>query len=189
MQYINNYNWKGIKFPTGENIHKSDYNHKPQHIVDLLMITHNQNNWHYLTIKNMKRLIRGVAPNHHGDLFCRNCMHSYHTENALKKHERLCTNHDYCKIIMPKPSKNILESKSNDKSLHIPHTIYTDLEVILEKIQSCQPNLENSYTENKNVHIEKSNHYHIGNEEFIYDKENEEYCEYCFCKRSLSLHR
>ena len=34
---------------------------------------------------------------------------------------------------MPKPSKNILEFKSNDKSLHIPHTIYTDLEVILEK--------------------------------------------------------
>ena len=90
---------------------------------------------------------------------------------------------------MPKPSKNILEFKSNDKSLHIPHTIYTDLEVILEKIQSYQPNLENSYTEDKNVHIEKSNHCHIGNEEFIYDKEKEEYREYCFCKRSLSLHR
>ena len=54
MQYINNYNWKGIKFPAGENIHKSDYNHKPQHIVDLLMITHNQNNWHYLNKKHEK---------------------------------------------------------------------------------------------------------------------------------------
>ena len=81
----------------------------------------------------MKRLIRGVTSNHHGDFFCRNCMHSYRTENALKKHERLCTNHDYCEIIMPEPSKNILEFKSNEKSLHMPHTIYADLEVILKK--------------------------------------------------------
>ena len=181
MPYINNYNWKKINFPSGQKdwktfernnkdialnifsahttdkklnlIRKSDYNHKRQHIVDLLMITDNQNNWHYLTIKNMKRLIRGVTSNHHGDFFCRNCMHSYRTENALKKHERLCTNHDYCEIIMPKPSKNILEFNSNDKSLHMPHTIYADLEVILKKIQSCQPNLENSYTEDKKVPI------------------------------------
>ena len=181
MPYINNYNWKKINFPSEQKdwktfernnkdialkifsahptdkklnlIRKSDYNHKRQHIVDLLMITDNQNNWHYLTIKNMKRLIRGVTSNHHGDFFCRNCMHSYRTENALKKHERLCTNHDYCEIIMPKPSKNILEFNSNDKSLHIPHKIYADLEVIFEKIQSCQPNLENCYTGDKNVHI------------------------------------
>ena len=117
MQYINNYNWKDIKFPTGQKgwktfernnkdialnvfsahltdekfnlICKSDYNRQHQHIVDLLMITHSQNNWHYLTIKNMKRLIRGVTSNHQGDFFCRNCMHSYPTESAPKKHEQL----------------------------------------------------------------------------------------------------
>ena len=160
MPYINNYNWKKINFPSGQKdwktfernnedialnifsahptdkklnlIRKSDYNYKHQHIVDLLMITDNQNNWHYLTIKNMKRLIRGVTSNHHGDFFCRNCMHSYRTENALKKHERLCTNHDYFEIVMPKPSKNILKFNSNDKSLHMPHVIYADAEVILK---------------------------------------------------------
>ena len=181
IPYISNYNWEDIKFPTGQKawktfernnndialnvfsahttdkklnlMRKLDYNHKRQHIVDLLMITANQNNWHYLTIKNMKRLFRGVTSNHHGDFFRRNCMHSYRTENALKKHERLCTNHDYCEIVMPKPSKNILEFKSNDKSLHMPRIIYADLEVILKKIQSCQPNPENSYTEKKNVHM------------------------------------
>ena len=115
VPYISNYNWKDIKFPTEQKdwktfernnkdialnmfsthptdkkltlIRKSDYSHKCQYIVDLLMITDNQNNWHYITIKNMKRLIRGVTSNHHGDFFCRNCMHSYRTENALKKHE------------------------------------------------------------------------------------------------------
>ena len=114
--YISNYNWKDINFPAGQKdwktfernnkdialnifsahpndkklnlIRRSDCNHKRQHIVDLLMITGNQNNWHYLAIRNMKRLTRGVASNHHGDLFCRNCMLSYHTENALKKHKK-----------------------------------------------------------------------------------------------------
>ena len=97
IPYINNYNWKKISFPSGQKdwktfernnedialnifsahttdkklnlIRKSDFNHKRQHIVDLLMVTDNQNNWHYLTIKNMKRLIRGVTSNHHGDFF------------------------------------------------------------------------------------------------------------------------
>ena len=67
--------------------------------------------------------------------------------------ERLCANHDYFEIVMPKPSKNILKFNSNDKSLHMPHVIYADLAVILKKIQSHQPNPENSYTEKKNVHI------------------------------------
>ena len=117
------------------------------------MITGNENNWHYLTIKNMKRLIRGVTSNNHGDIFCRNCMHSYCTENSLKKHERICINDDYCELIMPELNKNILKFKYDKKSLHMPNVIYPVLEVILKKIQSCQPNLENSYAEKKNVHI------------------------------------
>ena len=113
--YINNYNSKDIKFPAGQKdwktferdnkdiavntvsahstekkinlIRKSDYNRKRQNIIDLLIITDNLNNWHYFTIKNMKRLIRGVTSNNHGDYFRRNCMHSYRIEKALKKHE------------------------------------------------------------------------------------------------------
>ena len=99
------------------------------------------------------RLIRGPISSHHGDFLCRSCIHSYRTENALNKQQRLCTNHDYCETIMPTPNKNILEFKSNKKSLHIPHIIHADLEVILKKIQSCQPDPENSYTQKKNVHI------------------------------------
>ena len=54
---------------------------------------------------------------------------------------------------MPELNKNILKIKSDEKSLHMPNVIYPVLEVILKKIQSCQPNLENSYTEKKNVDI------------------------------------
>ena len=97
------------------------------------MITENQNNWHYLAIKNIKRLIRGVTSIHHGDFFCRNCMLSYRTENALKRHKRLCLNHDQSEIVMPTCDKNILKFKSNEKSLHMPHTMYGDLETITKR--------------------------------------------------------
>ena len=179
--FINNYNWKDISFPAEQNhwkifernnkdialnifsanptekeiniIRRSEFNNKRKHIVDLLIITDNENNWHYVAIKNMSRLIGGVTSDNHGDFFCRNCMHSYRTKNALKKHERLCNNHNHCETIMPKPGKNILKFRSYDKSTHIPHIIYADLEAIKKEIQSCQPNPKDSYTEKKNAHI------------------------------------
>ena len=123
------------------------------------MITGNENNWHYLTIKNMKRLIRRVTSNNHDDIFCRNCMHSYCTENPLKKHERICIDHDYCETTMPELNKNILKFKSNEKSLHMPHVIYAGPEIRLKKIQSCQPNLENSYAEKKMFIFHPVTHY------------------------------
>ena len=101
----------------------------------------------------MKILIREVTSNHHGDFFCRKSMHSYRTENTFKKHERLGLNHDHCELVMPTINKNILKFNSNEKSLHKPHTIHADLEVILQKLQPHQLNPENSYTEKKNVHI------------------------------------
>ena len=35
----------------------SKYNHKHDNQVNLLMITDNENNWHYLAIKNISRLL------------------------------------------------------------------------------------------------------------------------------------
>ena len=110
----------------------------------------------------MKKLIRGVTSNNYVDFFCRNCMHSYRTENRLKNYERLCINHhDHCETVMPKPNKNIVEFKSNEKSLHILHVIYAHLEAITKKIQSSEPNPEKSYTEKKNVYIACSYALHV----------------------------
>ena len=48
------------------------------------MITDNNENWHYLAVKSISRLFRGIASNHDGDFYCLNCMHSFRTDNALK---------------------------------------------------------------------------------------------------------
>ena len=93
-------------------IYKSQYNCKREEQVVLLMITdNNQENtpdkWHYLAVKNMSRLFRGITSNNHGDFCCFGCLHSFRTKYKLKNHERLCNNHKYCEIIMPIEDKKI----------------------------------------------------------------------------------
>ena len=86
------------------------------------MLTEHQKNWHYLIIKKMSRLTRGITSNHHGDFFCRNRMHSFRTNNTLKNHERLCLNHDQSELLMPKPKKKHFRIQIKGKV--IAHTTY-----------------------------------------------------------------
>ena len=64
------------------------------------MITDNENNWHYLAIKSISGLSRDIASTNHDDFYFLNCLHSYRTLNALKNHEKLCKNNDYCNVKM-----------------------------------------------------------------------------------------
>ena len=58
--------------------------------------------WHYLALKKISVLFTGLIPKHVGKDYCLNCLHSYRTENQLKKHYDVCNNHDYCYVEMPK---------------------------------------------------------------------------------------
>ena len=78
----------------------SKYNPKRKNQVILLMITDGKK-WHYLAVKSLLRLLRGITSNHVGDFYCLNCFHSYSTENKLKKHEKVCNDHNYCYVEMP----------------------------------------------------------------------------------------
>ena len=48
------------------------------------MITDGTTNWHYLAIKALSGLIRGITSNHNGDFYCLNCLNSYRTKSKLK---------------------------------------------------------------------------------------------------------
>ena len=63
--------------------------------------------WHYLAIKSLSALFREIASKHDGDLYCLNCFCSYSTENKLKKHQKVCKNHDYCYVEIPKEDNKI----------------------------------------------------------------------------------
>ena len=108
--------------------------------------------WHYLAVKSLSALLRGITSNNNNDFYCLNCFHSYRANNKLKKHERVCNNHDYCHLDMPNEDEKILKYNQTEKSLKVPFAVIADLEYILEKEQSCQNNLENSYTERKAKH-------------------------------------
>ena len=97
----------------------SKYNHERDNQVILLMITDDDENWHYLAVKSISRLLRGITSNHDGDFFCLNCFHSYRTKGRLKKHEKVCKDHDYCCVKIPDEDKkkyqNTIQEKSHQK--------------------------------------------------------------------------
>ena len=141
--------------------YKSKYSCKRENQVVLVMIT-NGEKWHYIALKSVRtddrfnrpirklsRLFRGITSNNHGDLFCLGCLHSFQTDNALKKYERLCGNNDYCHGEMPTENNSTLKYYHGEKLLKVPFTTFADLECLLVKQQFCQNNPNDSYTEKK----------------------------------------
>ena len=134
------------------------------------MITDNKQSdeidkWHYIALKSdsidngfnrpirsLSKLFRGITSNNNRDFYCLGCLHSFRTDNALKRHERLCNNHNYCHIEMPIRDNNTLKHNHGEKSLNVPWVIYADFECLLIKQQLCQNNPEESYTEKKSIH-------------------------------------
>ena len=53
---------------------------------------------------------------------------------------------------MPDEDNKILKYNPGEKSLKVPFIIYADLECLLKKIDTCQNNPEESYTEKKAKH-------------------------------------
>ena len=54
--------------------------------------------WHYLAVKKLFTLLRGITSKHHGDFYYLNCLHSFKTEIKLKSHGKVCKNKDFCGI-------------------------------------------------------------------------------------------
>ena len=96
------------------------------------MITDDGNRWHYLAVKNLSALLRGITSNHRGAFSCLNCFHSCRTYNKLKKHERVCNYHDYCRVEMPKEHEKI-KYLPREKSLKALFMVYSYSECLLKK--------------------------------------------------------
>ena len=121
--FINQYNWKDIDFPATSKywkkfelnneialnisyvplntrkIHvayKSKHNLTRENQIILLMIPDDEK-WHYLTVKNLSGLLRGITSNHALDFYCLNCFCAYSTKNKFEALKKICENHDYCR--------------------------------------------------------------------------------------------
>ena len=171
--FIDQYNWKEIDFPSHSkdwkkfelsnksialnilyvphntekirHAYKSKYNVKRENQVILLLITDGKK-WHYLAVKSLPALLKGITSKHDGDFYCLNCFRACTTKNRLEKHKKMCENHDYCCVKMPEEDNKILKYKHGEKSMKAPAVIYFDLECSLEKINACHDDPEKSST-------------------------------------------
>ena len=131
--------------------YKSKYNLTREKQVVLLMIS-NGENWHYLIVKNLSRLLRGITSNRDGDFYCLNCFHSYRTKNKLDATKKICKNHEYCHVEMPTKDNNIIKYNQGEKSIKLLFIVYADLECLLEKMSTCYNTPEESSTTKINKH-------------------------------------
>ena len=103
---IDKYNWKEINFPSEKDDWKKfEENNRtialnvlyaqkekiyPAYVskyklwkqVILLMIL-NGEGWHYLAVKKLSALLRGITSKHHIDFYCLNCLNFFATEKKL----------------------------------------------------------------------------------------------------------
>ena len=108
--------------------------------------------WHYLVVKNLSGLLRGITSNHKEDFYCLNYFHSYSTKNKLEARKKICENHGYCHKEMPTKNNNIIKYNHGEKSMKLPFVIHADLECLLEKMSTCINNPNESSTTEINKH-------------------------------------
>ena len=132
--------------------YKSRHNSTREKQVILLMIS-NGENWHYLIVKSLPGLFKGIASTHNEDFYCLNCFHSYRIKNKLEEHKKICKNHNYCHVEMPNEDNKIIKYNQGEKSMKLPFVIYADLEGLLEKMSTCYNNPKESSTTEINKHV------------------------------------
>ena len=145
---ISIYNWKGINYPTKkDDWKKSEKNNvtialnvlyfKKEKIYPKNVSKHNSNcekqiiilmipngeGWHYLAVKKLSPLLRGITSKHHSAFYCMNCLHSCSTEYKRESHKKVCENKDFRNAKMPSEDTKILESLINIKNLTKHHLL------------------------------------------------------------------
>ena len=133
-------------------VYKSKHNLTLEKQLILLMIS-NGENWHYLIVKNLAGLLKGITSNHKEDFYCLNCFCAYYTKNKLKEHQKICENNKYCHVEMPTKDNNIIKYNQGEKSIKLSFIIYADLECLFEKLSTCQNNQNESSTTEINKHM------------------------------------
>ena len=90
------------------------------------------------------------------DFYCLDCLPSFRAKSKLELHKRACANKDFCSVNMTSEITKLLEFNQYQKSGKTPFIIYADLECIIEKINGCTNNHENSSTTKVSKHIPSS---------------------------------
>ena len=78
--------------------------------------------------------------------FCMRCPHCFSSKNLLERHKGDCFLINGMQAIEMPAEGSKLYFKNHHKMLPVPFVIYADFEAITEKIDTCQPSNQKSYT-------------------------------------------
>ena len=121
--------------------------------MELLLITEGENK-HFVLIKDFNKFMFRQTKHEHRKYFCMYCLQCFSREDVLTEHKSNCILINGKQAIkMPKKGDKVY-FKNHHKQQSVPFVIYADFEAITEKVQSCQPNNEKSYTEAYQKHTD-----------------------------------
>lgn len=121
--------------------------------LNLLLIT-NEDKQHYLLIKDFDRFMYNQTKHEHRKHSCMYCLQCLSSEDLLSKHKTECIviNGEQA-IKMPEKGEKI-KFQNHSPQLQAPFVIYADFEAVTEKVDSCKPNDNDSYTEAYQKHTD-----------------------------------
>ena len=150
--FTDEYSWTEIDFPSNQKDWKK-----------FECFNKSIENWHYLCVKRLSALLRGISSNHNGDVYCMNCFKAFRTKSKLEVHKK-CV-----KIMITVISKCLMKKMKYLNTNKI--VIYYYLECLLEKTKE-------KYKSHKN-----QNACYICNKEFTaYDEDKNYYKAENYCK-------
>ena len=76
----------------------------------------NREGWHYLAVKELSDLFRGLFSKNNDDFYCLQYLHSFRTKRRLESHEKVCENTDFCGVVIPSEDTRILQFSQYWKS-------------------------------------------------------------------------
>ena len=82
--------------------------------------------WHYLAVKKLSALLRGITSKHNGNLYRLNCLDYFRAENKLECREQVCKNETSCGITLPTQKNNTFKFNQYVKSDKTRGIIYSD---------------------------------------------------------------
>ena len=94
-----------------------------------------------MTLSCSKKAISIIKRKHHGDFYCLNCLHSFATEKILKFKKN-----DFCNVIMSFKDTKVIEFNQYQKYDKVPFIICPNFQCVIERIDGCKNNPENSST-------------------------------------------
>ena len=62
---------------------------------------------HYLAVKTLAALLRGITSKNNGNFYRLNCLQSFKIKSKIEPQKELCKNKDFCSVIVPPQSIRI----------------------------------------------------------------------------------